>query len=82
MLPIVKKALALFFAVLSGIYLLTLGIMPDPLPFLDEATALLIFVQSMSVLGIDLRRFIPFLPKRGGKGSAKQPDDKDRVIDV
>ena len=77
-----KKALALFFAVLSGIYLLTLGIMPDPLPFLDEATALLIFVQAMSVLGIDLRRFIPFLPKGGGKKTSKQPDEKERVIDV
>jgi len=54
-----KKFFAVLLALLSGGYLLTLGIAPDPLPFLDEATALLILVKSLSVLGIDLTRYVP-----------------------
>lgn len=75
-----KKALALFFAILSGLYLLVMGITPDPLPFLDEATALLILVQSLAVLGFDLRRFLPFFGKKFPKpGPAGK---KERVVDV
>jgi hypothetical protein len=59
-----KKVLAAVVALLSGGYLLALGWVPDPLPFLDEATALLILVKSLSVLGIDLSRYVPFLSKR------------------
>lgn len=59
-----KKFLAAVVALLSGGYLLALGWVPDPLPFLDEATALLILVKSLSVLGIDLSRYVPFLSKR------------------
>jgi hypothetical protein len=69
-----RKLFAALVALLSGGYLLTLGIAPDPLPFLDEATALLIFVKSLSVLGIDLTRYVPFLSKRvkGRKDAAKR----------
>lgn len=74
-----RKPLALFFAVLSGLYLLVMGLTPDPLPFIDEATALLVLVQSLSVLGIDVRRFLPFF----GKKVPKARRDKDGpLVDV
>jgi len=73
----VKKFLAVIFALISGIYVI-FGPFPDPLPFLDEATALLIFVKSMAVLGFDMSRFIPFLGKKG-KTSPKPPGP---VVDV
>jgi hypothetical protein len=76
----VKKALALFFAVLSGLYLLVMGITPDPLPFIDEATALLVLVQSLAVLGVDIRRFLPFFGKKVPK--SKEDDKKGPVVDV
>ncbi len=50
----------------------------DPVPIIDEATALLIFVKSMAVLGIDLSRFIPFLGTKT-KDTAKAPGP---VVDV
>ena len=75
-----KKALALFFAIISGIYLLVMGITPDPLPFIDEATALIVLVQSLAVLGVDIRRFLPFFGKKVPK--TKGEDDKGPVVDV
>ena len=73
-----KKLIALLFALLSGFYVFFGSWVPDPLPFLDEATALLIFVKSMSVLGVDLTRFVPFLGKKS------KPDGKTggTVVDV
>lgn len=50
----------------------------DPVPIIDEATALLIFVKSMAVLGVDLTRFIPFLGRKA-KDPAKGPGP---VVDV
>jgi len=75
-----KKFFAVLLALLSGGYLLTLGIAPDPLPFLDEATALLILVKSLSVLGIDLTRYVPFL--RGRLKQRKQAAKSGPTIDV
>jgi len=75
-----KKVLALVFAGVSTVYLLTIGVAPDPLPFLDEATALLILVKSLGVLGIDISRFLPFLGKKVPKG-ANGPKDGP-VVDV
>lgn len=74
-----KRLIALCFAVLSGLYLMFMGITPDPLPFIDEATALIVLVQSLAVLGVDIRRFLPFF----GKKVPKAKDDKDGpVVDV
>lgn len=76
-----KKFIAAVFAFVSGLYLLIWGPMIgplDPVPIIDEATALLIFVKSMSVLGIDLSRFVPFL----GKKSKTPPKPPGPVVDV
>ena len=77
-----KRRIAWALAGLSGIYLLTAGPIPDPLPFIDEATALLVFVKSMAYLGYDVRRWLPFL----GKGKSPDPSapksPKDVTIDV
>lgn len=74
----VKKLIAFIFALVSGLYLLTMGPMPDPLPIVDEATALLIFVKAMQALGVDLSRFIPFL----GKKDKTAPKSPGPVVDV
>lgn len=76
-----KKFIAFIFALVSGLYLLVWGPMIgplDPIPIIDEATALLIFVKSMAALGIDLSRFVPFLGKKT-KEAAKGPGP---VVDV
>jgi hypothetical protein len=75
-----KKFFAVLLALLSGGYLLTLGIAPDPLPFIDEATALLILVKSLSVLGIDLTRYVPSLS--GRLKQRKQAAKPGPTIDV
>lgn len=72
-----KKLIAAIFAVLSGSYVL-FGWIPDPLPFIDEAMALAIFVKSMDVLGFDVRRFIPFM----GKRAKTAPKTGPQVVDV
>lgn len=73
-----KKFIAAVFACISAVYLVFLGWIPDPLPIIDEATALIVFVKSMAVLGIDLTRFIPFLGKKT-KDANKGPGP---VVDV
>ena len=75
-----KRFILWIAAILSGLYLLTVGPMIDPIPFVDEAIMLAIFVKSMSLLGYDVRRFIPFLGK--GKKNAPQTKAKDVTVDV
>ncbi len=77
-----KRRLAFLVAAASGLYLLLAVPIPDPLPFIDEATALLVFVNAMAYLGYDVRRWIPFLGKgRGAKSGAVKPS-RDVTIDV
>jgi hypothetical protein len=74
----VKKLIAFLFALASGSYFFLLWWLPDPIPFIDEATALVIFVKAMQVLGVDLTRFIPFLGKKGSTA----PKPPGPVVDV
>ena len=77
-----KRRIAWFLAALSGLYLLTLGILPDPLPFIDEAVALMVFVKSMAHLGYDVRRWLPFLGKPGRIKPANQKAQGGTTVDV
>ncbi|GHC59553.1 hypothetical protein [Roseibacillus persicicus] len=73
-----KKLIAAFFAIASGLYLLTIGLVPaptplDPLPFIDEGVVFLILINSLAALGLDLRRFVGM--KGGKKKSSEKPID-------
>ena len=52
-----KKLIALLLALGSGIYLGTIGIMPDAIPLIDEGIAVIVLLNSLAWLGLDLRRF-------------------------
>jgi hypothetical protein len=69
-------------AVLSGLYLLTAGPLPDFLPVIDEAAALFVFVKSMAYLGYDVRSWVPFLGRRRGTGTPVVKGAAGRTIDV
>jgi len=69
-----KKFLAGIFALGSGIVLF----IPDILPFIDEAIALMIFVKSLHVLGVDVTRWLPFM----GKKKADAAKKTSPVVDV
>lgn len=69
-----KKLIAALFAGASGIYLATIGILPDPIPFIDEGLAFIVLMNSLAVLGFDLRRFVGM---KGGRRKADQPIDID-----
>jgi hypothetical protein len=73
-----KRRFAWLLAIFSGLYLLIAGPLPDPLPIIDEATALLIFVKSMAYLGYDVTRWIPFMRK----GKSARPTGSGSTIDV
>lgn len=62
-----KKLIVLLIAVVSGISLFADILIPDPLPFLDEAILFAIFTKSITYLGFDLTRFMPFLKSRRSK---------------
>lgn len=77
-----KRRLAWLLAGLSGVYLLTAGPLPDPLPLIDEGLALWVFVKSMAYLGYDVRRWLPFLGKRGNPRPPAAKDYPGVTIDV
>ncbi len=82
-----KRKLAWFGAILTGLYLITIGPLPflamDPLPFIDEAVALAIFLKCTSYLGYDFRKWLPFMGKKGKSSSSPQAfGKKDVTIDV
>jgi hypothetical protein len=78
-----KRKLAWSGVILSVLYLLTMGLMPDPIPFIDEGIALAVLLKSSSYLGYDLRKWLPFLPKKKKyPASNQQGDDKNVTIDV
>ena len=82
-----KRKLTWLGAILSGLYLLTIGPLPfpafDPLPFIDEAIALAFFLKCTSSLGFDMRKWLPFFGKNGKSKPSQNPDDdKEVTIDV
>lgn len=82
-----KRKIAWIGAILSGLYLVTIGPLPfpamDPLPFIDEAVALAIFLKCSSYLGYDLRKWLPFFGKKGKSASTRSPkNEKGVIIDV
>jgi hypothetical protein len=75
-----KKALAILAVLLSGGYLLTIGILPDPVPFIDEGLALIVLVKSLGFLGIDVSRFVPFMSRK--VKPVKGTESNGQTIDV
>jgi hypothetical protein len=75
-----KKGLATLAALMAGGYLLTIGILPDPIPFIDEGIALVVLVKSLAYLGIDISRFVPFMSRKVKAG--KPPEASGQTIDV
>lgn len=67
-----KKIVALLLAIASGSYF-ALGWIPDLIPFVDEGLAFVILINSLSMLGVDLRRFVGMKPKK--KKNNDQPID-------
>jgi hypothetical protein len=76
-----KRKLAWLGGILSAIYLLTLGLMPDFVPFIDEGIALAILINCASYLGYDVRKWLPFVPKKN-KQPASNPTDKDKNVTI
>lgn len=78
-----KRKLAWTGAILSGLYLLTAGPIPDPIPFIDEGVALAIFLKCTLYLGYDLRKWLPFVGKSAKPSpKSKGRDPKNTTIDV
>ncbi|MDP4623765.1 MAG: hypothetical protein NWT08_01370 [Akkermansiaceae bacterium] len=78
-----KRKLAIVGAVLSGLYLLTAGPIPDPIPFIDEGLALAVFIKCMGALGFNLQNWTNLFGKNAKPADTKRKDDpKDVTIDV
>jgi hypothetical protein len=74
-LGFVKRRIAFLFAILSALYLLVMGLTPDPVPIIDEAAALMILIKSTAYLGYDIRRWLPFFRKHGKSSPSGQTVD-------
>jgi len=77
-----KRKFAWLLAFASGGYLLVMGPIPDPLPIIDEAMALAVFVKSMSFLGYDVRRWIPFMGRGRRSRDPATGNAREAAIDV
>lgn len=77
-LAVMKRRFAWSIAILSGVVLL----IPDPVPLIDEATAMLVFVKSMAFLGYDVTRWIPFLGRGKGMRAPQTKGASGQTIDV
>jgi len=78
-----KRKLAWTGAILSGFYLLTMGPIPDPIPFIDEGLAFAVFLKCTAYLGFDLGKWLPFMGKKGKSDPARRAGSKKGVtIDV
>lgn len=78
-----KRKIAWIGAILSGLYLLTAGPIPDPIPFIDEGVALAVFLKCTASLGFDLRKWLPFFGKTSKSQRARHScNAKDVTIDV
>lgn len=82
---VMKRFILWIVVLISGFYAFLAGpFIPDPIPLLDEAMALAIFLKATAALGYDVRRFLPFLGK-GKSAAAKRPEQrgaKDMTVDV
>ena len=77
-----KRKVVWMFAILSGLYLLIAGPLPDPIPIIDEATALLVFVKAMGYLGYDVTRWLPFIGKPKARAKPTRVPAAGQVVDV
>jgi hypothetical protein len=78
-----KRKLAWIGAILSGLYLITAGPIPDPIPFIDEGVALAVLLKCTAYLGYDLRKWLPFFGKSAKPApKTKGKSTKDVTIDV
>ena len=80
-----KKIIAAILVAASGLYLLIIGPLPfgamDPLPFIDEAAALLVLLNSLAYLGLDIRKLFGIKGKDIKEDVVKAKKD-DQTIDV
>ena len=78
-----KRKLAWLGVILSTLYLLTLGIFPDPIPFVDEGVALAVLLKCAAYLGYDLRKWLPYFSGKGKSAEKKcKRSNKSITIDV
>lgn len=78
-----KRKLAWIGVILSALYLLTIGILPDPIPLIDEGIALAVLLKCSSYLGYDLLKWLPFLQKKKTyPASSRRRTTKNITIDV
>lgn len=78
-----KRKLAWIGAILSGLYLLTAGPIPDPIPLIDEGVALVVFLKCTAYLGYDMRKWLTFFGKNHrAKPSKRSAHGRNVTIDV